>query len=210
MRKGLWIFVFLLSSCGLQQDNLDEIAHLILTNNLAAAEEKLASTTPLKSSKWKVILLQTIIEFRKENYAQSLKKSEELIAANSKHPAGYYYVGLSYFNMKQYTKADFFLQKSADKLYGSRFLETKPSDSQNVFAPTYIYDDLVFMIGLTKRFTGDVKNSIIYLQNCISRNYKLAETYFIIGEDYQLLGDSVNSREYFRLSWQNGNIDAPH
>jgi len=156
-------------------------------------------------------LLQIIIEFKYSKFTESLAASQNFIKIYSTNSLGYYYAGLSEFNLHNFINSEIYFDLALTKLNKSSdkdFIYLKKSNNNSDFDEVSIYDDLQFMLGLSKRFLGKYNTAILYMEACLDRNYRKADAYLVIGDCYASLGDEVNSRQYFLLAKQNGNKDA--
>lgn len=214
MRIFKVIVVILFLSCNNHSNTENElgvIINLIKKEKLSEADSIFHRIEHTKKIDFNYKLIDIVLKFKNTKFTEGLSASQIFIKNYANNPFGYYYAGLCDFNLNNYSSAENYFTQSLDKFNNSSkngliYLERK-NDGPD-FDEASIYDDLIFMTGLSKRFVGKYKASITYMESCLSREYRKADAYLIIGDCYSNLNDKVNARQYYLLAKQNGNKDA--
>ena len=208
------VLVVLLLSCNSNPNNDNElgvIIDLIKKEKLSEADSIFHSVEYTKKIDFNYKLIDIVLKFKKTKFTEGLLASQIFINNYPNNPFGYYYAGLCDFNIINYSSAENYFTQSLDKFNSSAkngFIYLEKKNERSHFDEASIYDDLIFMTGLSKRFVGKYKASITYMESCLSRQYRIADAYLIIGDCYYNLNDKVNARQYYLLAKQNGNKDA--
>lgn len=157
--------------------------------------------------------VQIILNFKQKNFTESLTNSKHFITKYPKSSLGFYYAGLSEFNLGNYNNAENLFDKGLaifqNRSHGG-YIYFNNYNSQNLFDENSIYNDLIFMIGLNQNLMGKFNSSIKYIQHCLDNNYRNGDALFIMGKNYYELEDKELAKAYFIRAKEEGNADADY
>jgi tetratricopeptide (TPR) repeat protein len=209
-------FLLFVLSCNDKKENENKlvlVSNLLETEDTKRADSIFATVNYTSTIDHDYKLIQIVLDFKKDHFDKSLLRASDFILKYPKSSFGYYYAGLSEFNLKKYENAEKFFEQSLNSYKKSpdgHSIYLEKNGSQYLFDQNSIYDDLIFMVGLSKNSLGYYKTAISYLEDCLSNQYRKGETLIVIGDCYFNLGDKNTAKNYFLQAKQEGNKDADY
>ncbi|GAB2842139.1 tetratricopeptide repeat protein [Ferruginibacter profundus] len=210
------IFILLAFSCSDNKTNknkLEVVSNLLKAGDTKKADSIFATVIYSSTIDHDYKLMQVALDFKKGHFEKALLNSNDFIEKYPKSSFGYYYAGLSEFNMKKYKNAEKLFVQSLDSYKRSpdgSSIYLEKNSSKYLFDQNSIYDDLIFMIGLSKNSLGYYKTAISFMEDCLGKQYRKAETLIVIGDCYFNLGDKDLAKNYFMQAKQEGSPDADY